>query len=224
MRKVLTAAALLVIGVAIGAVLFITSGTYDIGADTPHWALTRQIMEVTRERSIAARATSLTIPNLSDEQRILKGAGQYAAMCVNCHSAPGKPDTELGEGLYPKPPNLYQMSLDAKTIFWVTKHGIKMTGMPAWGRTHDDDTIWNVVAFVMKLKGMSGPQYEDIVAKVPPDDDMQDMPNMQSQGGPEKPNKASTGEANKPTSEANKSSSEANKPMGEANKPAGHQH
>jgi len=116
------------------------------------------------------------------------------------------------------------MSLDAKTIFWVTKHGIKMTGMPAWGRTHDDDTIWNVVAFVMKLKGMSGPQYEDIVAKAPPDDDMQDMPNMQSQGGPEKPNKASTGEANKPTSEANKSSSEANKPMGEANKPAGHQH
>ncbi|MBU0422010.1 c-type cytochrome, partial [Acinetobacter baumannii] len=134
-------------------------------------------MELTRERSIAARATSLTIPDLSDEQRILRGAGQYAAMCANCHSAPGKPDTELGEGLYPKPPNLYQTSLDAKTIFWVTKHGIKMTGMPAWGRSHDDDTIWNVVAFVMKLKGMSGPQYQDIVAKAPPDDDMQDMPN-----------------------------------------------
>jgi len=197
-RKLLLAAALLVSGIAIGAIVFITSGTYDIGADTPHWALTRQIMELTRERSIAARTASLTSPYLSDEQGILKGAGQYAAMCANCHSEPGKPDTELGEGLYPKPPSLSETSLDAKAIFWVTKHGIKMTGMPAWGRSHDDATIWNIVAFVVKLKGMSSAQYQEIIAKAPPDDDMENMPNMRQQNTP-------------------KSSSEANKP-------AGHQH
>lgn len=198
MRKLLLAAALLVSGIAIGAIVFITSGTYDIGADTPHWALTRQIMELTRERSIAARTASLTSPDLSDEQGILKGAGQYAAMCANCHSEPGKPDTELGEGLYPKQPSLSETSLDAKAIFWVTKHGIKMTGMPAWGRSHDDATIWNIVAFVVKLKGMSSAQYQEIIAKAPPDDDMENMPNMRQQNTP-------------------KSSSEANKP-------AGHQH
>jgi hypothetical protein len=54
----------------------------------------------------------------------------------------------------------------------VIKHGIKMSAMPAWGASHDDATIWSMVAFLQKLPGMSAQEYKDIVARAPPDDDM----------------------------------------------------
>jgi len=48
-------------------------------------------------------------------------------------------------------------------LFWVTKNGIKMTGMPAWGATHDDDAIWPVVAFMTKLPGLNASQYQELM-------------------------------------------------------------
>jgi mono/diheme cytochrome c family protein len=44
-------------------------------------------------------------------------------------------------------------------LFWIVKNGIKMTGMPAFGPTHDDKTIWNIVAFVNQLPNMTAEQY-----------------------------------------------------------------
>jgi mono/diheme cytochrome c family protein len=98
-------------------------------------------------------------------------------MCTGCHLAPGMRESELRAGLYPKPPVLANEHVDPRHAFWIIKHGIKFTGMPAWGATHDDDTIWSIVAFVHKLPGMTPAQYKDIVAKAPPDEDM-DMGDM----------------------------------------------
>ncbi len=112
---------------------YVGFGFDDVGADTPHWEITRKLIEVVRDRSIAVRANRVELPDLQDEQLVLKGAGQYAAMCVNCHLAPEQSDSEIRPGLYPKPPNLTEQRIDPKTAFWVTKHGLKMSGMPAWG-------------------------------------------------------------------------------------------
>ena len=59
-----------------------------------------------------------------------------------------------------------------KEAFWVIKHGIKMSGMPAWGSTHDDATVMSMVPFLQKLPDMTPAQYRDIVARAPPDEDM----------------------------------------------------
>jgi len=93
-------------------------------------------------------------------------------MCTGCHLAPGMGDSEIRPGLYPQPPNLSQEPVDPSEAFWVIKHGIKMSAMPAWGRTHDDATIWDMVAFVQQLPHLTPAQYRDIVARAPPDDDM----------------------------------------------------
>lgn len=165
-------AALLILS---GLVFYIGSGGYDIGADTPHWEITRKVMEVIRNSSISLRAKDIELPDLSNEELILKGAGQYAAMCVNCHLAPGQEDSEIRPGLYPQPPKLYEQRFDPKTVFWVTKHGLKMSGMPAWGVGHDDATLWSIVAFVNKLPGLSAEHYKELVARAPPDEEMGSM-------------------------------------------------
>ena len=156
----------------IGAVAFVYSGLYNIGADDHHTKPVFAIMQTLREHSIHARSKDLTVPDLNDPQLILKGAGQYAAMCTECHLAPGKKDSEIRPGLYPQPPNLSQVRIDPKDEFWVIKHGIKMSAMPAWGASHDDATIWSMVAFLQKLPDMTPAQYKDIVARAPPDEDM----------------------------------------------------
>ncbi|MEO7206820.1 MAG: hypothetical protein ABI145_08530 [Steroidobacteraceae bacterium] len=98
-------------------VLFIYSGSYNIGADAHHWPLTNQLIGVLRDRSIARHGGELTVPALDDSTKVLKGAGQYAAMCVGCHLAPGVKDSELTPGLYPMPPNLSRTRIDPKVAF-----------------------------------------------------------------------------------------------------------
>ena len=51
--------------------------------------------------------------------------------------------------------------------FWVVKHGLKMTGMPAWGVTHDDELLWDVVAFLRKLPELTPDQYQALVKSAP---------------------------------------------------------
>ena len=175
MKNALASIAVVILIALVGATLSAFSGMYDIGADTPHWPVTRTMIEVFRDRSIAVRTKAIDPPNLADEGLVLKGAGQYAAMCVNCHLAPGISESEIRPGLYPQPPDLSKHAVDSRAAFWVIKHGIKMTAMPAWGRTHDDATIWSIVAFVSRLPHMSPQAYKDIVAKAPPDEDMKSM-------------------------------------------------
>ncbi|MGA9422536.1 MAG: cytochrome c [Rhodanobacteraceae bacterium] len=151
--------------IIVGGAIFIWSGVYNIGADVPHWPVTVQIINALRDHSIAQRDGGVTVPNLDDPQLIAEGAGHYAEMCTGCHLAPGKSDSEMRQGLYPKPPPLAKIGIDNPAeAFWIIKHGIKMTAMPAWGVTHDDQKIWSMVAFVRKLPNMSETEYRQMTA------------------------------------------------------------
>jgi mono/diheme cytochrome c family protein len=166
-RWALVAVALLVlIGAAAGGIY---AGLYNIAADVPHTQPVYWLLETVRDRSVEARAREIVVPNdLKDPNRISSGAGQYADMCSGCHLAPGMKRTEINQGLYPRAPELRRKTtLTPAEQFWVVKHGIKMTGMPAWGVTHDDDLLWDVVAFVRKLPELTPEQYETLVKNAP---------------------------------------------------------
>src|SRR3989344_1214637 len=146
---------------------------YNIAADAPHNRLTYSVIETFREKSIAARSGSIAVPaDLAAPARIASGAGLYTEMCSGCHLAPGMEKTEMSQGLYPQAPVLFKGSeRSAAEQFWIIKHGIKMTAMPAWGKTHDDRLIWDMVAFVRKLPGLSPAQYQAITQNAPMDHD-----------------------------------------------------
>jgi mono/diheme cytochrome c family protein len=158
--------------IALSVGVFIYSGIYNIGADDHHSKLVFTMLQTLRNRSIELRSATLSVPNLDDPALILKGAGQYAAMCTQCHLAPGKRNSEIRVGMYPQPPDFSKTRTEPRAAFWVIKHGIKMSAMPAWGSSHDDPTIWSMVAFLGKLPDMSPDEYKTIVARAPPDEDM----------------------------------------------------
>ena len=175
-RWALVAGALLVLVGA--AAVGIYAGLYNIAADAPHTQPVYWLFETVRDRSIAARARDIVVPNdLNDPNRISRGAGQYADMCSGCHLAPGMKRTEISRGLYPRAPELRRKTdLTPAEQFWIVKHGVKMTGMPAWGVTHEDELLWDVVAFVRKLPELTPDQYETLVKNAPKHEElMQEM-------------------------------------------------
>ena len=174
----LVAGTLLVLAGA--AAVAIYGGLYNIAADVPHTQPVYWLLETVRDRSVAARARNTIVPNdLDDSFRISRGAGQYADMCSLCHLAPGMKRTEISRGLYPRAPELRRKSdLTPAEQFWIVKHGVKMTGMPAWGVTHEDELLWDVVAFVRKLPELTPEQYETLVKNAPKHEEP-----MQQMGG-----------------------------------------
>lgn len=166
MKKIVIAFVVMVGLLFLGAATFVYSGAYNVAADEPHWSITNQAIEALRDRSIEVRARLVDVPeNLDTSQMISDGAGQYDAMCASCHLAPGVETSDIRPGLYPEPPNLSKRRIDSAEAFWVIKHGIKMSGMPAWGINHDDATIWSIVAFLNKLPELSTREYQEMAAK-----------------------------------------------------------
>ena len=161
-KAILTVSAVLLLG-ALGAALFVESGFYNIGADDHHTKATLALITQLRDRSIDARLGSIK-PQLASTPAMIKtGAAHYAALCAGCHLAPGLPKSDVRTGLYPHPPNLAQEEMqESRRAFWIIKHGIKMSAMPAWGKTLDDDAIWDVVAFVRKIPNLTPEDYRQL--------------------------------------------------------------
>jgi mono/diheme cytochrome c family protein len=152
--------------VAILAAIFAATGAYDVAADAPHTAAMRDLIAYVRVRSIESRSRGIRVPPLNDRKMIADGASDYDAMCTGCHLGPGLAENEMRPGMNPKPPLLARGGFGTPAEnFWVIKHGIKMTGMPAWGVTHSDSEIWNMVAFLQVLPGLSPAQYRALVAQ-----------------------------------------------------------
>ena len=164
------------------AAAFIFAGVYNIGADAPHSRMTYTLLDKLRERAIAHHARDIVVPaDLNSAKRIAAGAGLYSEMCTGCHLGPGVEKTEISQGLYPPAPQLAQgINRSAAQQFWIIKHGVKLSAMPAWGRTHSDQLIWDMVAFVRALPTLSPEQYRAAIASAPEDHDemMKDMPGM----------------------------------------------
>jgi mono/diheme cytochrome c family protein len=152
---------------AIAAAAPVYSGWYNVAAvEDLHpglaWAL-----HTTMERSVRQHAASIVPPD-NLEALAPNGFEDFAEMCVQCHGAPGKEKSEVGKGLAPQAPNLVDAAPQwtPAQIFWIVKNGVHMTGMPAFGRTHDDQRLWAIVAFVSSLPSITAEKYEKMVAKI----------------------------------------------------------
>lgn len=161
--KTLTLASLAAAAIGAGVIY---SGLINVGADDPHLDAVHALLSTARERSIAVRARDIPVPDLNDAELIRTGAGNYHSMCIGCHLAPGMAQTELSQNLYPAPPDLTRSAtqLDPAVAFWIVKHGIKASGMPAWGKSMADEYIWGMVAFLRQLPGLDAAQYSALVA------------------------------------------------------------
>ena len=163
MKYVLTVVIVLTV-LIVGSGLYVWSGSYNIAATAPHWSITLSFVDTLKDRSIEVRSKDIHAPNLDDQKIKELAFPHYHEMCRLCHGAPGYLPEEFATGLYPSPPSMtkgdIQKELSDAEIYWIVKHGIKLTGMPAFGPTHKDETLWGLVALSKEIPKMTPEQYQ----------------------------------------------------------------
>jgi mono/diheme cytochrome c family protein len=150
-----------------GAVVVAYSGIVEVSAVGSQSGIVDWFLETTRDRSVDSRAEKIAVPDLGDPARLTEGLEHYHTMCATCHGAPGLDASEIGQGLNPTPPNLTRHRFAgerAAEAFWIIQNGIRMTGMPAFGPTHTDEQIWDIVAFLRKMHELTPEQYAQMVS------------------------------------------------------------
>lgn len=157
----LTVLGIFALAAAAGLVI-LYSGVVSIAASRPHFSLTKWVLERGMERSVERHSSGLKAPATYTEEQLRHGFTHYDKMCALCHTAPGMKQSEISQGMRPKPPELQKIARELKDteIFWLISHGIKFTGMPSFGKTHSENQIWGIVGFVKLLPDMSPQEYD----------------------------------------------------------------
>jgi mono/diheme cytochrome c family protein len=130
----------------------------------------RMFLHFTMRRSVATNSLGADVPPLDHLDLVLKGAMHYETGCRSCHGSPGRPLPRIPQQMTPHPPELPPRigELKARELFYVVKHGVKFTGMPAWPTQKRDDEIWAVVAFLQKMPELDDAAYRRLVHGPPP--------------------------------------------------------
>ena len=121
-------------------------GFVDVAASTPHSAVVTELMHSTAHNAIGRAADDIEVPDLTTVDRET-GQRIYRTECGVCHTGPGLPESRFGKGLNPPAPELTRIGehWGPAELFWIVKHGIRMTGMPSFGARLSDEEIWATV-------------------------------------------------------------------------------
>lgn len=156
-RVVATLAAL-----AAAGLLFAWSGIFNIAASSGHWAVTDWFLHWTMRNSVKTHSW-FDAPEqvIANDGQLVSAAGHFAAACASCHGAPGQRPSPVMRKATPHAPDLAinARHWNDRQLFYILRHGVKYTGMPAWGAAGRDDEIRRMVAFVRRLPGMSPARY-----------------------------------------------------------------
>ncbi len=155
---------------AIGVVVpvsVIASGLYNMSALPEPDALEDTVGPWMLNRSRAHRAPNTVNPFADSPAAIAAGLEHFSANCLPCHGTPSAPAAEFAQGLHPNAPPLTVPRIQALSdgeLFWTVKNGVRMTGMPGFAATHDDQDIWHIVAAVRHLSRLSPEQQQLMTA------------------------------------------------------------
>jgi cytochrome c553 len=167
---VIVVRALIVLGIlggfaACGGFLVAASGIIPITASGGHFAITEWILQFSKERSVATHTIGMKLPPLAEPALVLKGAGHYETACRPCHGSPEHSRPVVPNAMLPPPPYLPDKlaQWEPEELFYIVKHGIKFTGMPAWPTQQRDDEVEAMVAFLIEFPKLDAAGYRRLV-------------------------------------------------------------
>ncbi len=165
MKRWLLKGTLILLGLAVGGFLVAASGIIPITASSGHWQITSWLLHFAMRRSIATYSAAIEPSALDDSRLVLQGAGHYETGCSPCHGNPKLPHPRIPQAMTPFPPYLPPLlaEWDAEDLFYITKHGVKFTGMPAWPAQQRDDEVWAMVAFLRVFPTLNPEEYHRLV-------------------------------------------------------------
>jgi mono/diheme cytochrome c family protein len=164
LAMLLGAVALIVLGALVGTVVLL-SGILSTAATKQHFAVTHRILDLGLQESVGAAANDIHAPPLDSPGMVARGAVCYQQHCAYCHGAPGVAPAPAALGMLPVPTNLTHAvkNHSPEWLYYVTRSGVRMTGMPAWEYRLSDESLWSTIAFVVTLPRLNATTYQTAV-------------------------------------------------------------
>ena len=161
----------------IAVVIFIGGLTYwlvsanGFSARTLPTPVERVVMRALHRWSVPSSARNAVNPVPFSPDVWAESRAHFADHCASCHGNDGRGDTAMGRNLFPKAPDMRLAATQDKTdgeLYWIIENGIRLTGMPAWGKGGPDDLdSWKLVHFVRRLKDLTPEQLKEMAAANP---------------------------------------------------------
>jgi len=169
MKKLVIVLLILVALVIIGGVFLIPRDGFS-ARGTPS-ALETFAAKSTRRLSMPKSARDKRNPVQESPEVLKKAMLHFADHCADCHENDGSGRTEMGRNMYPKVPDMRKpdtQNLTDGEIYYIIENGIRLTGMPAWGKGGDDDQeTWALVHFIRHLPKLSKAEERQMKAANP---------------------------------------------------------
>jgi mono/diheme cytochrome c family protein len=166
MKAALKAFLLLVgAGLVFAVGIFIWLGSRGISARAEPGPIETAVVRTMRRLAIPRGGRNRTNPVAATPAVIAEGMAHYADHCAACHANDGSGETQIGLGLYPRPPDLRQsgtQTLSDGELFYIIENGVRLTGMPAWGTGTPESAVdnWHLVHFIRHLSRITDAELE----------------------------------------------------------------
>lgn len=167
-----TAAAVVAVVLATGLVLTLTIVRRGFSARDQPTLVETIIARRVRRLAVPARARNLPNPVAFSPDVFADARAHFADHCATCHANDGSGDTTIGRNLYPKAPDMRlddTQRLSDGELYYIIQNGIRLTGMPAWGKEHDenDEDSWKLVHLIRHLKDLTPQQLKEMESMNP---------------------------------------------------------
>jgi mono/diheme cytochrome c family protein len=152
-QGILTGLTAVLVGAAVIAHLVMKLGIVPVNADRRPPAWEARLLGMAVHASVARHAEERPNPVPPTEENLIAGAEIYMQMCAKRHGRPNDGPSIYGASFYPPAPQLaaHPPQYTEAELFWIFKHGIRNTAMPAWGRQLSDEGIRQAVTFLKRL-------------------------------------------------------------------------
>jgi thiosulfate dehydrogenase len=141
---------------AIVVLIVVKFGLFNLRADATIPSLERTVAGGAMDNYVERHAPKMQNPVPVTDENLLEGVKLYKQHCAVCHGGPANPISPVGTSFYPHVPQFLRRAPDMpdNQNFFITKYGVRWTGMPGWGKVMSDDQLWKVTAFLSKMEKM----------------------------------------------------------------------
>ncbi len=140
----------------LGTYFLVRSGFIPANADANPGRLETWMARTSLDATLRRDASKDQNPVALTDENLMNGAHLFAQNCAVCHGSEKgvSSSSPIAKGLYQKPPQFATDGVedDPESIsFWKIKHGIRLTGMPAFSYSLSDRQIWTLALFLKHM-------------------------------------------------------------------------
>lgn len=145
------------VAIAVLAYASVALGLIPANADAKASRLERWAAKTSLHATLSRQAPRIANPVALSDPNLIAGIKIYETNCVICHGAADGKKSNVAAGLYQHPPQLAGDGVEDDpegVTYWKVDHGIRFTGMPAFGHTLTDLQLWQVTLFLKHMDAL----------------------------------------------------------------------